>query len=53
MEKLSLANCHHLLKIVEMMADFSNVSSKSRKCSRIVKLFENKQNKMLVIMVSI
>ena len=53
MGKLSLANCHHLLKIVEMMADFSNVSSKLRKCSRIVKLFENKQTKMPVIMVSI
>jgi hypothetical protein len=35
------------------MADFSNVSSKLRKCSRIAKLLENKQIKMLVIMVSI
>jgi hypothetical protein len=51
-KKNSLANAI-VLKIVEMMADFSNVSSKLRKCSRIAKLFENKQHKMLVIMVSI
>jgi hypothetical protein len=51
-KKNSLANAI-LLKIVEMMADFSNVSSKLRKCSRIAKLFENKQTKMPEIMVSI
>ena len=41
-----------ILRIVEMTEDFSNVSSKFLKCSRIFWFLVNKQFKMPVIMVS-
>ena len=49
---LTLFEMQFILRIVEMTEDFSNVSSKFLKCSRIFWFLVNKQFKMPVIMVS-